>query len=204
RAAGPASSARARSPGGWSTRASCPSTAWAATPTAALTTPCASSRASRWARPSPASTPGTLPRRTSAGGRWNCANCLGRFPAACNAIAYAHRRAVLHRDLKPDNVMLGAFGETLVVDWGLARTSADSEEAPAAGTLRLAGTLADSGLTRAGEVLGTPAYMSPEQATGEAGRVGSASDVYSLGATLYHLLTGRPPFEGHGQSIAAP
>jgi len=124
---------------------------------------------------------------------------LGRFLAVCNAIAYAHSRGVIHRDLKPDNVMLGEYGETLVVDWGLARTSAD-QEAPASGTLRLAEAAQDSGLTRAGEVLGTPAYMSPEQAAGGAG-VGPASDVYSLGATLYHLLTGGPPFETRSQPI---
>ena len=121
---------------------------------------------------------------------------LGRFQAVCNAIAYAHSKGVLHRDLKPDNVMLGNYGETLVVDWGLAKAIGAREEVTPTGslTLRLSGP--DSGLTQAGHVLGTPAYMSPEQASGQNAELSPASDVYSLGATLYHLLTGRPPFVG--------
>jgi formylglycine-generating enzyme required for sulfatase activity len=117
---------------------------------------------------------------------------LGRFVAVCNAVAYAHSRSVLHRDLKPDNVMLGPYGETLVVDWGLAKVL-DGADKTAEGPLRP--SLGDDAtMTQTGAALGTPAYMSPEQAAGRTDAVGPASDVYSLGATLYTLLTGRTPF----------
>jgi serine/threonine-protein kinase len=120
---------------------------------------------------------------------------LGRFVAVCNAIAYAHSRGVLHRDLKPGNILLGPYGETLVVDWGLAKPvgrSPDSEPIPE-GTLRPA-SASGSSETRQGHALGTPAYMSPEQAAGRLDELGPASDVYSLGATLYAILTGELPF----------
>ncbi len=126
---------------------------------------------------------------------------LERFRDVCNAIAYAHSKGVLHRDLKPDNVMLGAYGETLVVDWGLARVLGGKDEGPGAGELRLSGDAQGSGGTQAGSVLGTPAYMPPEQAAGKLDELGPASDVYSLGATLYHLLTGKPPFADPDVSI---
>jgi formylglycine-generating enzyme required for sulfatase activity/tRNA A-37 threonylcarbamoyl transferase component Bud32 len=116
---------------------------------------------------------------------------LSRFVAVCNAIAYAHDRGVLHRDLKPANVMLGKYGETLVVDWGLAKVLGKSDVETT--EMALAGS-SDSGLTLAGRALGTPAYMSPEQAAGRLDQLGPASDVYSLGATFYCLLTGKPPF----------
>jgi len=122
---------------------------------------------------------------------------LGRFLDVCNAIAYAHSRGVLHRDLKPGNIMLGQYGETLVVDWGLAKSigrgegARDSEEP----TLRPA-SASGSADTQAGTAIGTPQYMSPEQAAGRLDLLGPASDVYSLGATLYAVLTGRSPCEG--------
>jgi formylglycine-generating enzyme required for sulfatase activity/tRNA A-37 threonylcarbamoyl transferase component Bud32 len=118
---------------------------------------------------------------------------LGRFVDVCQAIAYAHSRGVLHRDLKPGNVMLGKYGETLVVDRGLAkaldRGDAEATEAPLQRSLS-----GDSTRTQAGAALGTPAYMSPEQAAGRLDQLGPRSDVYSLGETLYCVLTGQAPF----------
>ncbi|WZP00296.1 serine/threonine-protein kinase [Isosphaeraceae bacterium EP7] len=113
----------------------------------------------------------------------------------CNEIACAHSRGVLHRDLKPGNVMLGQYGETLVVDWGLAKViGRGSEDTGSEPTLRPEAA-SGSGETLPGTALGTPAYMSPEQAEGRFDRLGPRSDVYSLGATLYCLLTGRAPFQ---------
>jgi eukaryotic-like serine/threonine-protein kinase len=123
---------------------------------------------------------------------------LRRFLDVCNAIDYAHSRGVLHRDLKPGNIMLGKFGETLVVDWGLAKSVGRPEEAPASATMDDRTLVPQSGSdlrgTELGARLGTPAYMSPEQAAGRIADLGPASDVYSLGATLFCLLTSRAPF----------
>jgi eukaryotic-like serine/threonine-protein kinase len=119
---------------------------------------------------------------------------LGRFIDVCNAIEYAHSRGVLHRDLKPGNIMVGKYGETLVVDWGLAKSVGKQEIVSEEPTLRPTSALSSSGQTRPGSAIGTPAYMSPEQAAGKLEQLGPASDVYSLGATLYHLLCGMPPF----------
>jgi serine/threonine protein kinase/tetratricopeptide (TPR) repeat protein len=122
---------------------------------------------------------------------------LTRFVAACNALAYAHSRGVIHRDVKPANVMLGPYGETLVVDWGLAKvvgSSASDKPLPAGSPLPIRD--GDSQATRAGSLLGTPPYMSPEQARGQVDSLGPATDVYSLGATLYSILTGRSPVQG--------
>ncbi|MBI1913292.1 MAG: SUMF1/EgtB/PvdO family nonheme iron enzyme [Planctomycetes bacterium] len=116
---------------------------------------------------------------------------LGRFVDVCNAIAYAHSRGVLHRDLKPGNIMLGKYGETLVVDWGLAKVVGQADVEATEGALARSG---DSALTQTGKALGTPAYMSPEQAAGRLDQLGPHSDVCSLGATLYCLLTGQAPF----------
>lgn len=154
---------------------------------------------------------------------------LTRFLQICEAIDYAHSRGVIHRDIKPSNLMLGEFGEALVVDWGLAKSLASPEEETSgpsesvldlkesegtganrsnsgSGTRAGAGSrgesgarvvpkLAGSSATMDGSRIGTPAYMSPEQAAGENDRVGVRSDVYALGATLYQILTGHPPIE---------
>jgi serine/threonine-protein kinase len=127
---------------------------------------------------------------------------LRRFVDVCNAVAYAHSRGVLHRDLKPGNVMLGRYGETLLVDWGLAKVvgrppgwAGGGSDGPEDPTLRPS---SGSGVaeTQAGTAAGTPAYMSPEQASGRLAELGPASDVYSLGATLYALLTGQASHRG--------
>jgi serine/threonine-protein kinase len=122
---------------------------------------------------------------------------LRRFTDVCNAIDYAHSRGVLHRDIKPGNVIVGKHGETLVVDWGLAKSLGRVEPGPGGGERALVPASASgSAETLPGTALGTPAYMSPEQATGDLDRLGASSDVYSLGATLFCLLTGKAPFEG--------
>jgi WD40 repeat protein/tetratricopeptide (TPR) repeat protein/tRNA A-37 threonylcarbamoyl transferase component Bud32 len=135
------------------------------------------------------------PHRNSATGSLELRQLLRRFLDVCNAVAYAHSRGVLHRDLKPGNVMLGSYGETLVVDWGLAKVIGRPDSALGEETLRPSSGSAVAA-TQAGKALGTWAYMSPEQARGELDRLGPTSDVYSLGATLYHLLTGQAPFAG--------
>jgi tetratricopeptide (TPR) repeat protein len=120
---------------------------------------------------------------------------LGHFVDLCNAIAYAHSQGVLHRDLKPANIMLGKFGETLLIDWGLAKSIGDNT-GPA--VRHTAGAQdGDSEFTRFGAVIGTPAFMSPEQARGDVDEVRPAADVYGLGATLFTLLTGRNAVAGN-------
>ncbi len=121
---------------------------------------------------------------------------VGRMIDVCHTIEFAHSRGFVHRDIKPANIMLGEYGETIVVDWGLARPIG-KEDPRDADTARDRGEVsAPSGHTptRMGVALGTPQFMSPEQAAGAHDQVGPASDVYSLGATLYMLLTGVPPF----------
>lgn len=123
-------------------------------------------------------------------------NLIGRFIDVCNAIEYAHSRGVLHRDLKPGNIMLGRYGETLVVDWGLAKPMESLGERSLTGERPLQPPSASgSSPTMMGSAIGTPQYMSPEQAAGRVELFGPTSDVYSLGATLYCLLTGKSPFE---------
>lgn len=141
-------------------------------------------------------------------GKWRLKfrQVLGRFVDVCNTIEYAHSKNVIHRDIKPSNIMLGEYGETLVVDWGLAKLLG-TEDSSSAGqdtsdgqikseTPSKPGVLSGSSepLSVLGSAIGTPAYMSAEQASGGTlAQIGPASDVYSLGASLFHLLTGSPP-----------
>ncbi len=120
---------------------------------------------------------------------------LRRFLDVCNAVDYAHSRGAIHRDIKPANIILGTHGETLVVDWGLAKLVGRAD--PSVGEHTIAPSSSGSSETLPGSAMGTPAYMSPEQAAGDLDRLGPRSDVYSLGATLYCLLTAQPPFEGN-------
>ncbi|MCG3128039.1 MAG: Serine/threonine-protein kinase PknD [Phycisphaerae bacterium] len=145
---------------------------------------------------------------------------LAAFERVCETVAFAHAHGVIHRDLKPQNIMLGEFGEVLVLDWGVARILRDVRgasvdvtanavtDATAAASAAEAETL-PAVRTRAGAVIGTPAFMAPEQARGQIERVNERSDVYALGAILHFLLTGQPPATRGGgapgeASVAAP
>jgi serine/threonine-protein kinase len=117
------------------------------------------------------------------------------FLKVCDAVSYAHSRGVLHRDLKPENVMIGKFGEVFVMDWGLARVGdADPEEGPRVSSIRDSGSGVK--LTQAGAILGTPGYMSPEQARGDRDAVDERSDVFALGVMLYEMLSLEAVFSG--------
>ncbi len=112
--------------------------------------------------------------------------------AVADALAYAHEHGIIHRDLKPHNVLVGGFGETVVIDWGLAKELAADDE-PAAPARP-----SSDDLTIAGSVMGTPSYIPPEQARGE--QVDARADVYAIGAMLYHLLAGEPPYTGNSSA----
>ena len=154
----------------------------------------------------------------SAGGAASLYDVLRIFQKVCEAVAFAHARGVIHRDLKPENIMVGPFGEVLVMDWGVAKVISDgpAEDAPPSEDARaelrvledadLTTTLplaaGSPGDTSGGTVIGTPAYMAPEQARGQTELLDERSDVYALGAILYFLLTRRPPYESGGATDA--
>ncbi len=129
---------------------------------------------------------------------------LTAFQKICDAMAFAHSKKVLHRDLKPENIMLGEYGEVLVMDWGLAKVFDPARaldgaifDAGERTAVRVISDAGDTGsMTMDGTVLGTPKYMSPEQARGENETLTARSDIYSLGGILYQILTLRPPVEG--------
>ncbi len=118
------------------------------------------------------------------------------FLLICNAMAFAHSREVIHRDLKPDNIMLGDYGEVLVIDWGLAKVINQTQKKTEYPQLDTARHDHDLTLTMDGQILGTAHYMAPEQADGRIDDVHKHSDIYSLGAILYHICTSKPPARG--------
>ena len=122
------------------------------------------------------------------------ATLLTIFRKVCDAMMFAHSKGILHRDLKPENIMVGEYGEVLVMDWGLAKVLGERED-NGSGKSQVTDT-GDYGMTMEGEVMGTPQYMSPEQAAGMVAELDQRSDIYSLGGILYAILTLRPPIEG--------
>jgi serine/threonine-protein kinase len=133
--------------------------------------------------------------------RYSLARLLAIFQQIANGIGFAHSRGVIHRDLKPDNIMIGEFGEVLIMDWGIAKVLDQSREHSDSGTDRepflsefKAIETAERDRTVAGTVAGTVGYMSPEQARGEVDRLDARTDIFSLGAMLYEMLAGSPPY----------
>jgi serine/threonine protein kinase len=147
---------------------------------------------------------------------WPAKRVVNVIVRICEAMAYAHSKGVLHRDLKPSNVMVGRFGEVYVMDWGVARVMheldrrnlkiRDSGETAFLGKVRERGAFASPGgelMTEDGQVVGTPTYMAPEQARGESDAVSPRSDIYSVGAILYHLIASEPPYrEGRARATS--
>ncbi len=123
-------------------------------------------------------------------------NLLTRLVGTCNGIAFAHSRGILHRDIKPSNIMLGKYGETLVVDWGLAKYIGTPEDASLTSYLHAGISGSSPSATIAGTTIGTPLFMSPEQAAGKLDELTPASDIYSLGSTLFMIVTGTYPYLG--------
>ncbi len=124
------------------------------------------------------------------------------FVSVCNAMAYAHARGVIHRDLKPQNIMLGDFGEVMVVDWGLAKVMNLPDEDLDRRRIQVA-SADDLGATQDGQLLGSPAYMSPEQADGQVSLLDARTDIYGLGAILFSILAGHAPHQGTQTGNAA-
>ena len=137
---------------------------------------------------------------------WSTTRVVRVLLQACEAVAYAHAKGAVHRDLKPANIMVGRFGEVFVLDWGLAKVLGRADAghdtvdlSASTVSFRVDPTPDPALLTHRGDVVGTPAYMSPEQARGELDLIGEASDVYSLGAILYRILTGTKPYSRLGE-----
>ena len=129
-------------------------------------------------------------------GEWSFRRLIAAFHDVCEAVAFAHSRGVIHRDLKPANIMVGDFGEVLVMDWGLAKVLGSRYDGPPPEEPVVTDRSQDRAqATRIGVVAGTPTYMAPEQARGQVQRLAPPSDVYSLGAILYAILAGRPPYK---------
>ncbi len=127
---------------------------------------------------------------------YNLQVLIGILLKTCDAVAYAHNKGVVHLDLKPENIMVGAFGEVLVMDWGLARLRRHGPRVDPAKMVHLDDEAHVDASHEDGKVLGTPAFMAPEQASGNASIVGTRSDIYSLGGMLYNILVLRPPASG--------
>ena len=123
--------------------------------------------------------------------RYPLARLLDIFGKTCDAVAYAHSKGIIHRDLKPANIMIGEFGEVLVMDWGIAKILSQPEKAPDGDPPT--GTTEG---TRYGTIMGTPSFMAPEQAEGRLDAINERTDIYSLGAILYNILALRPPITG--------
>ena len=135
-------------------------------------------------------------RRADWTGEVEFVRLLQIFVDLCHAIAYAHSKGVMHRDIKPDNVMLGPFGETLILDWGLAKVIGQPDRP---GNASAGVEIGESSSTRDGAIIGTLTYMSPEAARGTTEEIDHTSDVYLLGSTLYEILTSIPPRRGSSQ-----
>ena len=123
------------------------------------------------------------------------ASTLRAFVKVCDAVEYAHSKAVIHRDIKPENIMVGTFGQIYVMDWGVAMVMGEQTR-PIQQPVVVSNVPGDSITEVEGAVIGTPNYMPPEQAKGRVDLLGPTTDVFALGATLFHVLTGRPPYEG--------
>jgi serine/threonine protein kinase len=150
---------------------------------------------------------------------WTRERALESLIRVCETLACAHSKGVIYRDLKPSNIMVGSYGQTYVIDWGLAKVRGRRDGKEALIRSGLTSALprgGEEGTSRAdleresppslrtadGVIVGTPSYMAPEQATGDQGRVGARADIYAMGAILYHLLTGRAPYSGDSSVVA--
>jgi eukaryotic-like serine/threonine-protein kinase len=136
------------------------------------------------------------PKSKEKASEWTFRQLVQSYFQVCEAVAYSHAKGVIHRDLKPSNVMLGEFGEVLLVDWGIAKVKSRTERRHVSESVKTARSTGGEHQTEFGRVAGTPSYMSPEQACGDRDRIDERSDIYALGAMLYQVLAGRSPYRG--------